>query len=271
MRKWLALAIQVPVLAMVWAGCNGGDDTADAGDAALDVKAEKKPIDVNVPEEPLGCVPSNVSSSDLTWTPPAAANATACSDQQISDYYADCLNPNAPTGACTTWQGITANANCAKCLVTQESASAWGPLIAVPNNVLYANIGGCIALETGDTTSSGCGAKAWQASQCEDLSCSNNCAGSAFTDYQACTQAAATGTCAPEIAAECDLSDAGAIYATCVNHQDFQSYFLAIAPVFCGGYSADAGAGDAGSDASTDAATDAPSDAMDDASDATTD
>jgi len=264
MRKLLALGFVVPFAVGAWVGCNGGgDDNTDGGDAALDVKAEKAPLDVVQPEAAPGCVPGTVNPSDLSWTPPATPDASACSDQQIQDYYTNCLPGTG--NSCTTWEGVTANANCAKCLITSESASAWGPLISVPNNVVYANAGGCIALEQGDTSSSGCGAKAWEASQCEDLACSDNCSGSTFQEYQACTQSAATGTCASEIAAECNLADAGNVAPCNLGATTFQDLYVSIATVFCGGFPADAGttdAGDAGTDAS-DAATDAPDDAPD--------
>jgi hypothetical protein len=271
MRKWLAFAVQIPFVAMMWAGCSGDDTSGDAGDAAQDVKLDKKPLpDTGTGELPPGCTPSDVSISDLYWTPPATPNPTACTDTQIADYYTNCL-PGSGT-SCSTWESVQANADCATCLITQESASAWGPLIAVPNNVVYANIGGCIALVTGDTSSTGCGALAWEASQCTDMACSDNCIGAAFTDYQACTQAARTGTCAPEVNAECDLSDAGAVNAACnLNASTFQDLFLSIGKVFCGGGATDAGT-DAATDASTDASTDAATDATttDAATDATT-
>ena len=168
MRKWLALSVQIPFVAMMWAGCNGGDDTSDAGDASQDVKIDKKvPLDVSVPESPAGCVPADVNASDLSWTPPAALDPNACSDVQIQEYYTNCLPGSG--SSCSTWESVTANANCAKCLLTSEAANAWSALIAVPNNVVYANVGGCIALLTGDSSASGCGAKSWQASQCENL------------------------------------------------------------------------------------------------------
>ena len=61
MRKWLALAIQLPFLAMVWAGCNGDNSgQGDGGDAALDVKPDKKVLPDTGPVEtgPV-CAPSS--------------------------------------------------------------------------------------------------------------------------------------------------------------------------------------------------------------------
>ena len=77
-----------------------------------------------------------------------------------------------------------------------------------------------------------------------------------------CTTAADNGVCKTYVEAACNLADAGAeggvAYTVCQNHQAFQDYYNALAPVFCGGYPADAGVADSGTDAATDAATDAP-------------
>jgi hypothetical protein len=267
MRKWLALGVQVPFVAMFCvAACSGDDNnTPDASDSSVaDVKSEKKPVESGpTPEAGPTCSPSDVNAADLTWTPPRPINPTGCSDAQITGYFNACLNGGT---TCATFEGASANTACVACINSQSTDSAYGPLIAVPNNVVYANTGGCIALVSGDTTSSGCGAKAWEASECEDQACSDNCAGAQFADYQNCTNAAASGTCANEEKAVCDLSDAGNITAECnLNASTFQALYTSIATVFCGGYPADAGAPtDAGTDASTtDAASDATADAPD--------
>lgn len=273
MRRLLALLVQVPLVLSVYGACSGGGDTGDAGDGAADVKAEKPPLDTGVVETGPTCTPSNVNASDLSWTPPRTPDPSACSDQQIADYFAACLT--APFTNCKTFTGATINKNCVTCLSSTEGKDTqFGPLIFVPNNVVYINTGGCIAIETGDVSATGCGAKVWEASQCEDLACSANCTGATFTDYQACTNAAATGTCAPEIAAQCDLSDAGTVVAACnLSKSSFKDRYPFISAVFCGGYPADAGPpSDGGTDASSDASsTDAAADADDGSADATTD
>ena len=266
MRKWLALAVQVPFFAMMSvAACSGDNNNPpDAGDSSVqDVKADKKPVESGpTPEAGPTCTPSDVNAADLTWTPPRPINPTGCSDAQIAGYYAACLNGGS---GCSTFEGAANNKACVACINSNITDSAFGPLIAVPNNVVYANIGGCIALVSGDTSSSGCGAKSWEASECEDKACSDNCVGAQFTDYQNCTKAAASGTCANEEKAVCDLSDAGNVTAACnLNASTFQDLYTAITTVFCGGYPADAGVSDAGSDAASDAASDASTDAPDD-------
>jgi hypothetical protein len=260
MRKWLALAVQVPFFAMMSvAACSGdNNNNTDAGDSSVvDVKTDKKPTEAAPPQEAgPTCSPSDVNAGDLTWTPPRPINATGCSDAQIAGYYAACLSGGS---GCSTFEGAAANTACVKCINSNITDSAYGPLIAVPNNVVYANIGGCIALVSGDVTSSGCGAKAWEASECEDKACSDNCVGADFATYQKCTNSAASGTCATEEKAVCDLSDAGNVTAMCnLNASTFQDLYTAITTVFCGGYADDAGVTDGGADGAADASTDAP-------------
>jgi hypothetical protein len=261
MRKWLALAVQVPFFAMMSvAACSGdNNNNGDAGDSSTtqDVKPDKKPLPDTGPQETgPTCSPSDVNAADLTWTPPRPINPSGCSDAQIAGYYAACLNGGS---GCSTFEGANANKACVACINSNITDTAYGPLIAVPNNVVYANIGGCIALVTGDVSSTGCGAKAWEASECEDKACSDNCVGAQFADYQNCTKAAASGTCANEEKAVCDLSDAGNVAACNLNAQTFQDLYTSIATVFCGGYPADAGPpSDGGTDGSTDASVDAP-------------
>ena len=244
MRKWLALGVSVPFFAMLCVSACSGDSNnpGDAGDSstATDVKPDKKPIESGPPQEAgPTCTPTDVNAADLTWTPPRPINPSGCSDAQIAGYYAACLNGGS---GCSTFEGATANKACVACINSLSTDSAYGPLIAVPNNVVYANIGGCIALVTGDTSSTGCGAKAWEASECEDKACSDNCQGAQFADYQKCTNAAAQGTCANEVKAQCDLSDAGNVTDMCnLNAGSFQDLYTSIATVFCGGYPADAG------------------------------
>jgi len=263
MRKWLALTIQIPFIALVWAGCNGGDENTDAGGtdgAPVDVTHEKIPLDVQQGEPAPECAPStSIDTSQITWVPPLTPDPNACSATQIQAYFDDCLGTNATSTACQGFTNLSANATCYACLLTPQTKTAYGALIAI-GGVDYANISGCIAILTNDTSSTGCGAKEEAVTECDTLACQPNCPDvtdqTSFQQYEQCTQGAEAAVCKPYVDAECDLSDAGAVYATCINHSSFQDYYNAIAPVFCGGY-ADDGGTDGGTDASTDASTDA--------------
>ncbi|HEY1960238.1 MAG TPA: hypothetical protein VGH28_31730 [Polyangiaceae bacterium] len=270
MRKWLALAIQVPLVAMLCAaGCNNGDDTTgDAGDAAQDVKPDKKAVPESGPiEASIECPTPNptIDTSAITWVPPITPDPTACSDVQIAAFFDGCFGPQKSTSACQGFENANANANCLKCLITNQNASAYGALIAI-GGIDYANTSGCIAILSGDSSATGCGAKAQSVLDCESLACADQCA---VTDdaslqlYDQCTSAADQAVCKSYVDGQCDLTDAGAVNSICLNQPDFEHYYDALAPIFCGGYPADAGAGDAGTDAADDGAADAASDAPD--------
>jgi hypothetical protein len=264
MRKWLALGVQVPFLAMMWVACNGDNtQNADAGDAASvqDVKAEKKPIDTGVQDTGSGaCSPAtSIDSSQIKFVPPNAPNPTACSDAQIQQLYDACFGPNAAQTPCTAFINAASNKTCNTCMFsTWGTSTALGTLIDVAG-VDYADTSGCIAIETGDSSSTGCAAKEQAVLACEVLACGTNCPQvsdqTTFNEWTACTSQADQGVCKTYADAVCDLSDAGTVYTVCQNHQSFDEYYFALAPVFCGGYPADAGVSDAGSDAASDAST----------------
>ncbi len=264
MRKALILLVQVPLIALVYGAC-GGDDSAtdDAGaDAASDVRIDKKaPPDTGVQDSGGACSPTDNSGSFTPkWTPPRQPNPSACSDQQIADYFAFCYDPNTSnTTKCSQFTSQSPNKACVSCISSKQTDAAYGVLIST-GGVAYANVAGCIALLTGDTSDTGCGAKEWASTDCVDDACKANCPvtdQASFQLYDQCTKQAGAASCKQYADAQCDLSDAGSVYDICVNHQAFADYYTAIAPVFCGGYSADAGPPDGGSDASGDASDDA--------------
>jgi len=273
MRKGLAIGFTVPFAVVMFAACNSGDNNgSDASTDATnptDVVTEKKPLpesstsDVNTGT----CSPSTtIDTSQVTWVAPITPNANACSATQVQALYDGCFGTNASSTACNGFINTSANTTCYACMVsTYGKSTSYGALVQI-GGVDYANIAGCIAVLTGDTSSTGCGAKDQAVTDCETLACEDNCPevtdNTSFEEYTNCTQAADQGVCASYISAECDLQDAGldgaaSAYATCVNQSSFENYYFAMATVFCGNYAVDAGT-DAGTDAETDAAEDAP-------------
>jgi hypothetical protein len=280
MRRWLAFTVQLPFVAMIWAACNSDNGTNN--DASTDVTtttdaaADKKTLPDTggpMPDTGSSCMPGMPVVADITWTPPRPPNPAGCSDAQIQGYFTACL-PGTST-SCMPWIG--SNMDCYNCLFsTAYKDSTFGPIISNGGGVVYANTGGCIALELGDTSSTGCGATTWELSECEDLSCSVNCPlnngdPNAFMEYQACTTDAETSTCDSyytkyEACASGQIAEAGAALAPCnLGASTFQDLYTSIATVFCGGYPADAGPPptDGGSDAAAEASTDAAADAPD--------
>lgn len=277
MRKLLALVVSFPLAASFYLACSGDNSPGDAGDGSLDVRAEKPVIqDTGTVETGPTCAPGPFDGSTLTWQPPHAAQPTACSSQQLNDYYTNCWNAQTKnTNNCNAWK--TANPACLSCMYSNElgDAGSWSTIINTGTGVVYPNTGGCIALELNDTSATGCGAKAWFALDCQDDTCAPSCpidpnnVNASFQAYNACLQQAAQEGCKSLLAAECDLSDAGSVLTACdiTSNATFQTKFFAIGAVMCGGYPADAGT-DAGSDAGSDAGLDAGSDASDASADA---
>jgi len=115
--------------------------------------------------------------------------------------------------------------------------------------VTYANVAGCIAIETGNTSSTGCGAAYQAAFQCEYLACITQCPvtdQTSFMQFQECTSSAAMSTCQSYVNAECNFAaDGGQEAAAAVNANcsaaDFQGYYDAMSTVFCGDYTPDGG------------------------------
>ncbi len=249
MRTW-AVLVQVSFVALTWAACSSNPSTTDGGtDAALDVtsdKCSKCVPDVAQQDQGNGsCGPTSVDPSTVTWTAPRAINPYGCSAQQIQDFDTICIQ-GTNQAACTAW--TTANASCNTCLQSNEGDPTFGPLInTTVSGYTYVNTGGCIALLTGDASATGCGAKEWESSECEDDACSA-CSSTSTPDYNTCATQADTATCTQFFNARCDLTDAGAATPCDLNAGTFDELLIAVSTVMCGGYAADAGPPDAGTD-----------------------
>ncbi len=270
MRKSLAAFVSVSFVAALFAACSGDDNKTDGGgDATADVVTEKKPLPETGPSDTGGqCSPSaTVDTSQIKWVPPVTPNPTACSDVQAKTYFDSCFGTNGSATACNAFTTNAANATCYTCLASEAGGpeTSYGVLVAY-GNIYYPNTAGCIALVTGDSSSSSCGAKLQATIDCDNLACAPNCpavTSATINEYNACTQAAESGACKTLAEADCNLADGGvdggaAAIATCeATPTDFQATYYAYVPLFCGGYATDGGT-DGGSDAASDAAVDAP-------------
>jgi hypothetical protein len=207
-------------------------------DASTDVKTDRNVVpdatgDVG---QPISCVPGDVSGLTPAWVPPNPASK-ACTQPLIDQYAADCLDDT--TSSTTKCQAFnTANKACVACLVTPETATKYGAVIATANNVLSLNVGGCLALTTGDATATGCGAKHEASRQCSALACDTNCPlpdgdTAAFQAYLKCLQKAETTVCKTYVSAECPEADAGPSTVCALSAGSFVDNFKLLAPVFC--------------------------------------
>lgn len=182
------------------------------------------------------CAPGDVSTFSPNWVPPKPASA-ACTEQAIAQYAKDCLDPTTrSSSACSAFQA--ANKACVGCLVTPDSASAYGAAISRANGVISLNVGGCIALLSGDLGASGCGGKYEAQRQCAAAACDDACPipegdDPAFQQYLECLGDSEKTSCKTYANAVCPEPDAGAVAACSLSGSSFVDNFKALAPIFC--------------------------------------
>jgi hypothetical protein len=217
-------------------GCTDPDPIAvlDAGPDVKDARDDVK-TDGPGPDASKGCPPGEVSSFSPTWVAPKPASAS-CSPAAIDQYAKDCLDPQTrSTSACTAFQN--ANKACVACLVTPESSSSYGASILRSNGVISLNVGGCIALLSGDLGATGCGGKYEASRQCSATAC-DACPipegdDAAFQAYLKCLSDAEKTVCKSYAGAVCPAPDAGAVAACELDGATFVDNFKKLAPLFC--------------------------------------
>jgi hypothetical protein len=260
----VAGAAQAALVALMWSGCSGPSTTGDGGPDVVTKETsfvDKSVPDVGNQDVNTACGPNMIDPTAIIWAKPRPINAMGCNSQEIQDFLNICINGTS-TSACTAWQ--TAHMTCNTCLNSNEGDQSFGPLInTASSGYIFVNDGGCIALLTGDTSDTGCGAAQWKTSDCEDDACAM-CMDA--MSYSACQGNADTSTCTQYYNAghidssgnaagtACANIDAGAIAACGLTASTFDAFYTAVATVMCGGYTPPP------SDAGSDAPADAPSD-----------
>lgn len=254
MKKIAAFLLPFTIAAGLAVACSDTPTDTPAVDAGTDKKVITQ--DTGAPDVPVStCAPGDVSKFTPEFIPPVPANPSACSAQEIDDFYSKCYDSTTSnTTACSAFN--KASASCVKCMVTVSTATKWGALIST-DGVVTANIGGCIAIKDGNLAADGCGAKYEAAYQCGLAACETNCPivsddnGASFKAYQTCLSNARKGVCKKFEDAKCKSAAPGDAVDLCQDTaSNFGDYFHIMGTVFCGGYASDGGAPDAGSDAS---------------------
>jgi hypothetical protein len=184
------------------------------------------------------CQPADVE----TYVPGGYHPATAawqgvCTMDQFGGFYDACLGPGATSGSCSAYSKEDAgNGACAACILTPDSAAAYGPLIE-HGTFIANNVAGCIQLTLPSQLS--CAKAEAALVGCELAACEANCPVADQTtrtaydncalaaDGAGCQSYAQMATCAAPLTAD----DAGAS-ASCL--QSFKSFYDAVVPLFCG-------------------------------------
>jgi hypothetical protein len=133
--------------------------------------------------------------------------------------------------ACRAFDVDPANSACLGCLFGALGDPSIGAVLVLPSGQWIANRAGCIALVDGDSSASGCGARAQASDVCEYTACLAACTLAApEADFLKCEQAARSGPCSLYFnkAACVQLPR----YASCA-YADFGAYYQAMADLFC--------------------------------------
>ena len=156
----------------------------------------------------------------------------------IASFYAECLAPDATSERCNLFR--QQNTACVACILTPEMAALYGPILD-HGGFVTANVAGCVELageQQADASEVRCAESVQALAGCELAACEANCAvhdAASLTAYDACaTSAEASGCQSYATAAVCAESagDASALGAACLG--DFQTFYEAVVPHFCG-------------------------------------
>jgi hypothetical protein len=233
-----ATKICVPVGAckgMKACACDGTDVLA-CGIGAPKPIAHTGSCNPDASQLPVACEISDTSGySPVPQAKPIAASG-ACTQEQIASFVQACVGATATNATCMAWQQSDAG-TCGACVMTQASASTWGPLVCDVNGCKL-DVPGCIdvtlgqeALERNASGNGSCGDFLSDEEGCVDFACAA-CAGS---DRTQCESSALTNECknygdAATNAPACSTLDAGA--TACFPQSD--SDYAAFVNVFCG-------------------------------------
>jgi hypothetical protein len=190
------------------------------------------------PGDASSCQPGSVQTFQPgAYHPATAAWQGACATNiydPIQLFYDQCLGGGATPSKCADFQKN--NPACVACILTPASADHYGPLID-NGGFVTGNVAGCIELT--DPGGLSCAKSVQALSACELASCSANCPvndARSLDSYNGCAAQADLGGCAQyEAATSCTdtVADAGTDAARCFA-TDFQHFYYAVVPLFCG-------------------------------------
>ena len=103
------------------------------------------------------------TSPDWFWSfhSPAEGHQGACTADELRQFEKACLGAKGSASACEAF--ATAHPRCDRCIATDASAEAWGPLVVDSSGNSWLNSEGCIARVAGDES---CANKVYDANTC---------------------------------------------------------------------------------------------------------
>lgn len=208
-----------------------GGDGGFLDDGSLDSTEE-----AFLTDDGSACHPGDVTTYvSGAYHPAAATYQGVCSDVQRQGFYDACLGSKASTDTCNAFsQADAGNAACASCILTPETATAYGPLVEHGHGTFITeNVGGCIELV--DPSSLPCAKEQQALLGCQLAACEANC-----PVHDVATRAAYDGCAAMAGAAGCQAyatraacAQDGGASATCVG-RTFKAFYDDVVPRFCG-------------------------------------
>jgi hypothetical protein len=184
------------------------------------------------------CQPGSVATYHPdAYHPASGASQGACvasgGADPIRAFYDACLGSSATTDQCNAVRQT--NAACVACILTPDSATAYGPLID-HGSFVTANVAGCLELVAPGSLSC---ARAVQAlGGCELAACGANCPvhdAASLANYESCAKQVESAGCQTyATGASCALSEPDAAPKAALCLGDFQSFYSAVVPIFCG-------------------------------------
>ncbi len=218
-----------------------------------------------LPADASSCHPGSVVTFVPNGYRAADVRTGACTDAQISAYFDACFGSHSSSAACSAFgRDASADATCAACILTSDSGSRYGPLVA-SGALVRANVAGCIELTEPRLLS--CAKTVQAESACELAACQANCPvadddPSSRLAYEGCAAVADTAGCSAYVTApQCGVEGPdggvvadGACLPTGLDAGDgsaddaFMAFYYFAVPLFCG---ATAGTGEP-ADATTD-------------------
>lgn len=224
------------------------DSPVDGGPACTGVVVvpDAGPMQACPTVEAGACAPQPIPGYTPTWVPPEPPSV-ACTTQAVDALIDACFGPNQSGAACTAiLQSSSASVQaCNSCMITQSTASAWGPLVLHVTAGYYSlNTGGCLALLA--PCQSAC-ALAYETSMtCFLAACESTCPATGG-GFAGCAVAASSCECAAESQATVACANALEIgpQGICFSAtNDFAAGARAFGRLFCsGGLSAGADGG----------------------------
>src|SRR5262249_28129410 len=186
-------------LALTALGCSGSDDASSSPPATLDASCPDAiatpPFDASIadagvdvdvvpvadasdatdagtapdvtdatPPPGLACGPQPIGFP--LWAPPIDP-VDVCSSSDIDTILNDCFTA---FDATKCRQDETSLAACYGCMLTFDDDDRWGAFIGYEDRY-YTNLGGCLAIQLGDTSTTGCGAARGPYDDCEGGAC----------------------------------------------------------------------------------------------------